>query len=124
MKATWGIEAADNSFTLRTAIKQMAQKRGLLASFATTPFPDNMQGASNGAHFNFSIWAKGGGHNESSDGDKDKEREKEKGHKDKGHKDKGGDKDGGDSKEEEAVNAFYDESSGNRLSEVGLHFIG
>jgi len=110
MKATWGIEAADNSFTLRTTLKQMAQKRGLLATFATTPFPDNMQGASNGAHFNFSLWTKGGAAT-SGDGDKDK------------GGDKGGDKDG-DSKEEESVNAFYDENSDNKLSETALHFIG
>ena len=37
VKAAWGIAGADDSFTLRTAVKQLAHKQGHLASFATTP---------------------------------------------------------------------------------------
>merc|ERR1719499_1365886 len=102
MKASWGIRGADNSFTLRTAMKQMAQRRGILATFATTPFPDNMEGASNGAHFNFSIWKKGG--NDKGDDDDDD--------------------DGNEKKEDDAINMLYDEKSGNKLSETALYFIG
>ena len=57
MKPEWNIYSADNSFTFRNSIKQIAQKKDLIATFATTPFPgDKGGGASNGAHFNFSLW--------------------------------------------------------------------
>lgn len=51
----FGVEAADMTATFRTAVKEIAQKRGLVASFMAKPF--GVKGVGNGGHFNFSLWA-------------------------------------------------------------------
>lgn len=50
----FGIAAADDATTFRTGVKEIAQKRGLWATFMSRPFPDMTVG--NGGHFNFSLW--------------------------------------------------------------------
>lgn len=50
---SWDIDSADNSFTFKTAVKEIAQKRGMRATFMCKPFSE---GACNGGHFNFSLW--------------------------------------------------------------------
>jgi glutamine synthetase len=47
------LRAADNQITVRETARGVAWKRGLLASFAPKPFPDQ---AGNGSHIHFSLW--------------------------------------------------------------------
>jgi len=49
-----GVGAADAASTFRTAVKELAQQRGLLATFQAKPF--TLDGPGNGGHFNFSLW--------------------------------------------------------------------
>ena len=104
IKPKFGIYAADDSFTFRNSIKQIAHQNNLKATFATTPFPADMDGASNGAHFNFSLWC----------------------NNDKETKDNKDNKNNDDEKEPKKTkkNAFYDENADNRLSEIAMFFIG
>ena len=51
-----GITGADNTFFVRSATKEIAQKHGMIASFASYPKPSSLEG--NGQHFNFSLWRK------------------------------------------------------------------
>jgi len=53
----FGIEAADMTATFRTGVKEIANKRGLRASFMAKPF--GVSGVGNGGHFNFSLWSDG-----------------------------------------------------------------
>lgn len=50
-----GIEAADMTATFRTGTKEMAQQRGIMASFIARPF--GVKGVGNGGHLNFSLWS-------------------------------------------------------------------
>ncbi|KAL1514723.1 hypothetical protein AB1Y20_003810 [Prymnesium parvum] len=56
-----GVAAADAAATFRTAVKEIAQQQGMLATFLAKPF--GTKGAGNGGHFNFSLWQRetGGG---------------------------------------------------------------
>lgn len=49
----WGLEAADQAFTFKNAVKEMAQRRGLMASFMTKPYADQ---SANGCHYHQSLW--------------------------------------------------------------------
>mmetsp|Transcript_41407 Transcript_41407/g.81844 ORF Transcript_41407/g.81844 Transcript_41407/m.81844 type:complete len:471 (+) Transcript_41407:58-1470(+) len=50
-----GIEAADMTATFRTGTKEIAQQRGIMASFIARPF--GVKGVGNGGHLNFSLWS-------------------------------------------------------------------
>lgn len=50
----FGIAAGDAASTFKLGVKEMAQKRGLTATFMSRPFGDMEVG--NGGHFNFSLW--------------------------------------------------------------------
>eukprot|EP00928_Gymnodinium_smaydae_P072033 TRINITY_DN5546_c0_g2_i1.p1 TRINITY_DN5546_c0_g2~~TRINITY_DN5546_c0_g2_i1.p1 ORF type:complete len:477 (-),score=88.73 TRINITY_DN5546_c0_g2_i1:220-1650(-) len=50
----FGIDAADMTVTFRTGTKEMAQERGLRATFMAKPF--GVSGVGSGGHFNFSLW--------------------------------------------------------------------
>ncbi|XP_070580393.1 lengsin-like [Ptychodera flava] len=57
-----GISGADNGFTFKTAIKEIAQLNGYIASFMTSPYT-NTKGHPecvdfNACHFNHSLWSK------------------------------------------------------------------
>lgn len=52
-KPSFGLKAADNAFTYKNGIKEIAQGQGFLASFTTKPYSDQV-GAS--AHLNHSLW--------------------------------------------------------------------
>ena len=54
-----GVAAADAASTFRTGCKEIAQQRGLLATFMSKPF--SLDGPGNGGHFNFSLWEPAGG---------------------------------------------------------------
>jgi len=47
------LRAADNQLTVRDTARGVAQRHGLVASFAPKPFPDQ---AGNGSHVHFSLW--------------------------------------------------------------------
>ena len=47
-----GIASCDNAATYRTCVKELAQQRGLLATFFS--YPMGAEGVGNGGHFNFS----------------------------------------------------------------------
>jgi glutamine synthetase len=49
----WGIAAADNAFTFKNGVKEIAQQRGMMASFMTKPWIDQ---SANGCHFHQSLW--------------------------------------------------------------------
>ncbi|XP_072013673.1 lengsin-like [Amphiura filiformis] len=51
---TFGIRAADNAHTYKTAIKEIAREHGYFASFMTKPDPSGIVG--NSAHLNHSLW--------------------------------------------------------------------
>ncbi len=55
MKPTYGIRSPDNAFLYRSTVKEMAQKRGWLASFAAKPRKEYPCG--NGCHWNHSLWS-------------------------------------------------------------------
>ena len=50
----FGIEAADNMFRFKTAVKEIAKKSGITAVFMSKPFAG--EDASSGTHFNHSLW--------------------------------------------------------------------
>ena len=50
----FGIEAADNMFRFKTAVKEMSKKFGITAVFMSKPFAG--EDASCGTHFNHSLW--------------------------------------------------------------------
>ena len=52
----FGIAAPDAAHTFRTAVKEIAQSNGYLATFQSKPF--NLNGPGNGGHYNFSLWEK------------------------------------------------------------------
>ncbi|MBI1877386.1 MAG: glutamine synthetase [Chloroflexi bacterium] len=49
----WGITAADNAFTFKNGVKEIAQCNGMMASFMTKPRIDQ---SANGCHFHQSLW--------------------------------------------------------------------
>lgn len=53
IRHTHALGAADNQMKFRDTIRGVAQRRGLLASFAAKPFPDEI---GSGAHVHFSLW--------------------------------------------------------------------
>jgi len=59
IKPGMGILGADNAFTYKTGIKEIADQRKLCASFMTKPFGALSIACSNGGHFNHSLWKVG-----------------------------------------------------------------
>jgi len=51
--AAWGIEAADQAFTFKNGIKEIAHQSGMIASFMTKPL---IKESANGCHYNQSLW--------------------------------------------------------------------
>jgi glutamine synthetase len=49
----WGLQGADQAFTFKNAIKEIAQQFGKIASFMTKPY---FAQSANGCHFNQSLW--------------------------------------------------------------------
>jgi len=49
-----GIQAADNAFTYKTAIKEIAQKHGKIVSFMSKPWVDRSGSC---CHYNHSLWS-------------------------------------------------------------------
>jgi glutamine synthetase len=47
-----GIDAADQAFTFKTGVKEIAQRRGYMASFMTKPYADQL---ANGCHYHQSL---------------------------------------------------------------------
>ena len=47
-----GIDAADHAFTFKTGVKEIAQRRGYMASFMTKPYADQL---ANGCHYHQSL---------------------------------------------------------------------
>jgi glutamine synthetase len=54
------VKAADNQIKLRDTVRGVALKRGLLASFAPKPFPEDI---GSGCHVHFSLWNQENGQN-------------------------------------------------------------
>lgn len=50
---SWGLEAADQYFILKQALKEIGKQHNMEISFMTKPI---MEGSSNGCHFNHSLW--------------------------------------------------------------------
>lgn len=48
-----GIRAADDAFTFKNGVKEIAQRRGMTASFMTKPWVDQ---SANGCHYHLSLW--------------------------------------------------------------------
>lgn len=57
IKPVFGIEIADQAFTFRTTVKEFFARKGLHATFVCRPL-DDTKSASNGGHFNHSLWVK------------------------------------------------------------------
>ena len=55
-----GIEAADNAFTFKNGVKEIAQRNGYMASFMTKPYADQ---SANGCHYHHSLVDVKTGHN-------------------------------------------------------------
>ena len=53
IRHTHALGAADNQMKFRDTVRGVASRRGLLASFAAKPFPDEI---GSGAHVHFSLW--------------------------------------------------------------------
>ena len=49
----WGITAADQAFTFKNGVKEIAQRHQMIASFMTKPYLDQ---SANGCHFHHSLW--------------------------------------------------------------------
>ena len=49
----WGVSAADNAFTFKNGLKEIAQRNGMMASFMTKPHIDQ---SANGCHYHQSLW--------------------------------------------------------------------
>jgi glutamine synthetase len=60
VRFTDALRAADNQLTVRDTARGVAQRHGLVASFAPKPFPDQ---AGNGSHVHFSLWRRKDGRN-------------------------------------------------------------
>jgi len=56
IKPALGIASADNAFTYKTGIKEIADKRKILATFMSKPFGAISTACANGGHFNHSLW--------------------------------------------------------------------
>jgi glutamine synthetase len=52
----WGLHAADQAYTFKNAVKEIAAKSGRLASFITKP---SISRSANGLHYNQSLWIDG-----------------------------------------------------------------
>ncbi len=50
---SWGISAADNAFTFKNGVKEIAQRNGMMASFMTKP---HIEQSANGCHYHQSLW--------------------------------------------------------------------
>jgi glutamine synthetase len=50
----WGIAGADQAYTFKNSVKEIAQQSGKIASFMTKP---DINLSANGCHFNQSLWA-------------------------------------------------------------------
>ena len=61
-----GIAAADDAYTFKAGVKELAQKAGQLATFMTKPYNGS---ASSGCHTHFSLWHKGSNRNAFTDPD-------------------------------------------------------
>eukprot|EP00483_Globobulimina_turgida_P007346 UN07360 len=59
VKPAQNMDCPDNAFLYKSVIKEIAMKRGWIASFSTTPQCDATSGCSCGAHFNHSLWRDG-----------------------------------------------------------------
>ncbi|XP_071848062.1 lengsin-like isoform X3 [Apostichopus japonicus] len=59
-KPAFGLQAADNAFTFKNGIKEIAQQHGYLASFTTKPYADQIAAS---AHLNHSLWDEHGKRN-------------------------------------------------------------
>jgi glutamine synthetase len=55
-----GIEAADDAFTFKNGVKEIAQRNGYMASFMTKPYTDQ---SANGCHYHHSLLDAKTGHN-------------------------------------------------------------
>lgn len=53
---SWGLRAADQAYTFKNAVKEIAAKRGRVASFITKP---SIARSANGLHYNQSLWTNG-----------------------------------------------------------------
>ena len=51
--AAFGVKAADDAFTFKNSVKELAQRRGMMASFMTKPWIDQ---SANGCHYHLSLW--------------------------------------------------------------------
>ncbi|PSB27010.1 glutamine synthetase family protein [Stenomitos frigidus] len=49
----WGLDSADQAFTFKNAVKEIAHRHGKIASFMTKPWIDQ---SASGCHFNQSLW--------------------------------------------------------------------
>jgi len=56
IKPRFGTASADSAFTYKTGIKEIADKRDIIATFMTKPFGDLTTGCANGGHLNHSLW--------------------------------------------------------------------
>ncbi len=52
----WGVAAADQAFTFKNGVKEIAQRNGMLVSFMTKPYIDQ---SANGCHYHQSLWRQG-----------------------------------------------------------------
>jgi glutamine synthetase len=55
-----GVAAADQAFTFKNGLKELAQQYGYMASFMTKPYADQ---SASGGHFHHSLWRKSDGRN-------------------------------------------------------------
>merc|ERR1711964_325544 len=68
----FGIKGADDAYTFKNGVKEIAQNDGYRATFMTNPNPSG-GGCSNGAHYNHSLWRVNGDKKESAFYDAEKE---------------------------------------------------
>ncbi|MEW5956559.1 MAG: glutamine synthetase family protein [Chloroflexota bacterium] len=52
----WNITAADNAFTFKNGVKEIAQRKGMMASFMTKP---HINQSASGCHYHQSLWQDG-----------------------------------------------------------------
>lgn len=55
-----GVAAADQAFTFKNGLKELAQQYGYMASFMTKPYADQ---SASGCHYHHSLWSKSDGSN-------------------------------------------------------------
>ena len=60
LRPCYGVASADQTFTLKHAMKEVVAERGISANYMAKPFPGE---SGNGTHFNFSLWDKRSGNN-------------------------------------------------------------